>query len=93
MGILVTDGILPSGIPISNVYMSFSGSVMYVEPKREDTYHVRAICKAFKDSSTKPVNPDITFSVETQVTNIDSGVYSILYAQLKDMFPNSIDVL
>lgn len=94
MGILVNDGILPSGIPISNVYMAFSGSVVYVEPKyQNDLYTVRAFCKVFKDQDSKISQPDITFQVVNQVSDISTGVFTCLYTRLKEMFPNSTDVI
>jgi hypothetical protein len=93
MGILVSDGILPSGIPISNVYMSFSGSVVYVEPKSPDSnlYTVRAFCKVFKDQESKCSQPDITFAVINQMSDISVGVYQSLYENLKQNYPSSID--
>jgi hypothetical protein len=92
MGILVTDGILPSGIPVSNVYMSFSGSLVYVEPKNSnDLYIVRAACKVFKDQKSKSLQPDITFQVVNQVSAISVGVYTLLYENLKQIYPLSVD--
>jgi hypothetical protein len=93
MGVFVHDCVLPSGIPISNVYMSFSGSLVYVEPKNNDgMYFVRAFCKVFKDQ-TKSLDPDITFQVVTAVTDINLGAYNCLYGKLKEMFSNSEDVI
>jgi hypothetical protein len=92
MGIFVSEGVLPSGIPISNVYMSFSGSVVYVEPKDpNDTYVVRCFCKVFKDQESKAPQPDITFQVVNQVSDISVGVFQSLYENLKQMYPNSVD--
>jgi len=93
MGIFVSDGVLPSGIPISNVYMSFSGSLVYVEPKYQNyIYTVRAFCKVFKDQESKSTSqPDITFQVVNQVSDINVGVFACLYEKLKEMFPNNID--
>jgi hypothetical protein len=93
MGILVSDGILPSGIPISNVYMSFSGSLVYVEPKTPDSnlYTVRAFCKVFKDQESKCSQPDITFQVVNQVSDISVSVFQSLYETLKQIYPSSVD--
>lgn len=92
MGIFVSDGVLPSGIPISNVYMSFSGSLVYVEPRySNDLYTVRAFCKVFRDQDSKSSQPDITFQVANQVSDISVGVFTCLYEKLKEMFPNNID--
>jgi len=92
MGIFVSEGVLPSGIPISNVYMSFSGSMVYVEPKYQNyIYNVRAFCKVFKDQESKSSQPDITFQVVNYVSDINVGVFTVLYEKLKEMFPNNID--
>jgi len=93
MGIFVSEGVLPSGIPISNVYMSFSGSLVYVEPKYpvSNLYTIRAACKVFKDQESKSSKPDITFQVVNQVSDISVWVFQSLYEKLKEMFPNNID--
>jgi hypothetical protein len=92
MGIFVSEGVLPSGIPISNVYMSFSGSMVYVEPKYpNDLYTVRSTCKVFRDQESKSSQPDITFQVVNQVNDINVGAFTCLYEKLKEMFPNNID--
>ena len=93
MGIFVPEAVLPSGILISNVYMSFSGSLVYIEPKNvNDVYFVRAFCKVFKDQ-TKSLEPDITFQVITTATDINLGVYDYLYEKLKELFPGSVDMI
>jgi len=93
MGIFVSDGVLPSGIPISNVYMSFSGSLVYVEPRySNDLYTVRAFCKVFRDQDSKSSQPDITFQVANQVSDISVGVYTTLYTALKDLYPGAEDL-
>jgi hypothetical protein len=92
MGIFVSEGVLSSGIPISNVYMSFSGSVVYVEPKNSnDLYTVRAFCKVFRDQESKSSQPDITFQVVNQVNDINIGAFTCLYEKLNEIFPNSSD--
>jgi hypothetical protein len=92
MGIFVSEGVLPSGIPLRNVYMSFSGSVVYVEPKSpDDLYTVRAFCKVFKDQESKSPQPDITFQVVNQVIDISVGVFQSLYENLKQIYPSSVD--
>jgi|688.fasta_scaffold814555_2 hypothetical protein len=92
MGVFVSDGVLPSGIPISNVYMSFSGSMVYVEPKNpNDLYTVRAFCKVFKDQESKTSQPDITFQVVNQVSDISVSVFQSLYETLKQIYPDSVD--
>jgi hypothetical protein len=93
MGIFVSDGVLPSGIPISNVYMSFSGSIVYIEPKSPDNmYILRTTCRVFKDQ-TKTLNSDINFIISTSVSDVSTCVFKCLYEKLKTIFPNSEDVI
>jgi hypothetical protein len=91
MGILVTDGILPSGIPVSNVYMSFDSEIIYVSPKSEDgRYTIQAHYKVFKDA-TKELKPDIRLHIAIQVNDISVGVFQSLYENLKQFYPSSVD--
>jgi hypothetical protein len=95
MGIFVSEGVLPSGIPVSNVYMSFSGSIVYIEARNpSDMYIVRSFCKVFKDQESKLITqPDITFQVVVSVSNVNIGVFTCLYEKLKGMFPASENVI
>ena len=91
MGIIVPEATLPSGIKVSNVYMSFSGSMVYVEPKYpNDIYTVRSNYKVFKDE-TKQLDTNISIPFAIQVNDISVGVYISLYENLKQVYPSSID--
>lgn len=91
MGILVTDGILPSGIPVSNIYMSFDSEVIYVSPKNADgIYTITANYKVFKDDTKQP-NSDVRIPLAIQVNDISVGVYTSLYENLKQIYPDSVD--
>ena len=91
MGILVTDGILPSGIPVSNIYMSFDSEVIYVSPKNADgIYTIPANYKVFKDDTKQP-NSDVRIPLAIQVNDISVGVYTSLYENLKQIYPDSVD--
>ena len=91
MGILVSEGVLPSGIPISNVYMSFDTEVIYVSPRSADgRYSIHANYKVFKDD-TKQLNSDVRIPLAIQVNDISIGVYTSLYENLKQIYPESVD--
>ena len=91
MGILVNEGVLPSGIPVSNVYMSFGSEIVYVSPKSpDDLYTINTYYKVYKDDTKQPdTNIRIPFAI--QVNDISVGVYTSLYENLKQIYPDSVD--
>jgi hypothetical protein len=90
MGIFVPEAYLPMGITVSNVYMSFSGEVIYTVPMNGQ-YNVNTYYKVYKDESKQP-DTNIRIPISTQVSNINSrDVYTILYDELKQIYPSSID--
>jgi hypothetical protein len=91
MGILVADGVLPSGIPVSNVYMSFDSEVIYVSPRGADgKYTIQTNYKVFKDDTKQP-SSDIRVQLAIQVNDISVGVFQSLYENLKQIYPDSVD--
>ena len=91
MGILVPEAYLPMGITVSNVYMSFSGEVIYTVPANGQ-YRINTYYKVYKDESKKP-DTNIRIPISTQVSNIIArDVYTILYDELKAVYPGSTDV-
>ena len=92
MGILVREAILPSGVQVSDVYMSFSGEVIMINPKRNDTYVVHSWYKVFSDvSKSKQSDSRIQISVETDDINTYPAPV-ILYNALKQQYPGAVDV-
>jgi len=89
MGILVPEANLPMGITISNVYMSFSGEVIYTVPLNGQ-YRVNTYYKVYKDELKQP-DTNIRIPINVQVSDINQGVYSILYSELKTIYSNNID--
>jgi hypothetical protein len=90
MGIFVPEANLPMGITVSNVYMSFSGEVIYTVPANGQ-YRINTYYKVYKDETK---NPDTNIRVPIGVL-IDSiigrDVYTVLYDELKQIYPSSID--
>ena len=91
MGIIVPEAYLPMGITVSNVYMSFSGEVIYTIPT-SGQYRINTYYKVYKDDTKIP---DTNIRIPTGVI-IDSivgrDVYTILYENLKALYPGSTDV-
>lgn len=90
MGILVPECVLPSGIPISNVYMSFNSEVVYIGKGPDGSYVVQSHYKVYKDETKQP-DANIRIPLTVQVDDISVGVFTYLYENLKQLYPNSID--
>ena len=91
MGILVPEANLPMGITISNVYMSFSGEVIYTMPNQvSNIYTINTHYKVYKDETKQP-DTNIRIPLGIQVSDISVGVYTLLYENLKQIYPNSVD--
>jgi len=92
MGIIVPEATLPMGITLSNVYMSFSGEAIYVS-SGSGLYNINGIYKVFKDE-TKTPDTNIRIPISATINDIkDKDVYTILYTQLKTIYPGSQDVI
>jgi hypothetical protein len=89
MGIFVPEANLPMGITVSNVYMSFSGEVIYTVPLNGQ-YRINTYYKVYKDELKQP-DTNIRIPINVQVSDISVGVYSILYSELKTIYSNNID--
>jgi len=94
MGIFVPSATLPSGITVSNVYMSFTNEVLYVMQSTNNQYQMTSYCTVFSSrEAAKNGNPSsIRFNVTTKVSNVICG-YQALYNELKTRYPGSVDVI
>jgi hypothetical protein len=91
MGILVPEANLPMGITVSNVYMSFSGEVIYTIPNPTcNNYIINTSYKVYKDDTKQP-DTNIRIPLAIQVSNVSVGVYTSLYENLKQIYPDSVD--
>jgi len=89
MGILVPEATLPMGITISNVYMSFSGEVIYTCPTNGQ-YTINTSYKVYKDETKQP-DTNIKIPLTVHVSDISVGVYTSLYENLKQIYHDSVD--
>jgi hypothetical protein len=97
MGILVHSGFMQNGIHLSNVYVCLSDGVIQVVYKGtsglpRDLYEVRGFYKVLRDP-TKRTHVDIQEELCIKTENIERSVYEILYDGLKQLFPDSINML
>jgi len=88
MGIFVPSATLPAGIQLSNVYMSFSGEMVYTA-QMCGGWRINSFYKVFSDQQTKKSNIRIDATVLTH--KLDDP-YKILYTELKNQYPEAIDV-
>ena len=91
MGIFVTQGTLPGGVQVNNVYMSFTGEGVYVAQNGNSTWTISSsytvrISKSVESSS---IRVPITASAKSIITN----PYNILYQALQKQYPNSVAVI
>jgi hypothetical protein len=91
MGIIIIDGTLPSGVPISNVYASFSDEPVYTSQMGENAWRINSFYNIFNDSS-KSNGSNIRVNLATTTSNISDGSpYFFLYEALKIVYPNNVD--
>ena len=92
MGILVADGILPSKVHVSNVYMSFSGQIVFTfQNPSNNTWVVSSKYRVFSDE-TKVNGSDICIELSVETPNIsDASGYSLLYQKLKEQYQGAQD--
>ena len=92
MGIIIPEVILPSQIKISNVYVSFSDEIIYVFNNNNGSWRINSHYKFFSDQ-TKSNGTNIRIPIEIMTTNIEAGVYSMLYKKIKEIYPDSVDII
>lgn len=73
---------------MSNVYMSFTNEMVYTN-QMAGKWKINSFYKVFKEKSNKVAN--IRIDIATVTDKLDDP-YSILYAELKKIYPDSIEV-
>jgi hypothetical protein len=94
MGIIVPEAVLPSSnIAVSNVYMSFSGeAVETLKHPYTGDYVLRSYYRVFSNPSKQP-DTNIREPLMVPYSNLDQGVFTVLYTALKELYPGSEDSL
>ena len=95
MGIFVPTATLPSGITVSNVYMTFANEIVYImQMNASGSYQVTSYCNVFSDRKTarSGTPSNIRFNVTTKGSNVVCG-YQALYNELKTRYPDALDVI
>jgi hypothetical protein len=91
MGIFVTQGTLPGGVQVSNVYMSFTGEGVYVAQNGNSTWTISSsyTVRNSKSIESSSIRVPITASAKSIITN----PYNILYQALQKQYPNCVAVI
>jgi hypothetical protein len=94
MGIIVPEALLASSnIAVSNVYMSFSGeAVQTIKHPYTGGYVISSNYRVFSNPTKQP-STNIVEPLMVPYSNLDQGVFTVLYTALKDMYPGSEDSL
>ena len=93
MGILVPQATLPSGIVLSNVYMTFTGEVLYVTKLQTGMYLIRCFYRVYKDYASRSQQPNVRIEASVSVQDPNDNPFKMLYDALKAQYPGATDVL
>jgi hypothetical protein len=93
MGLLVNNGTLPGGIEVSNIYMTFSDFPVYIMPKGKGQYDIRGFYSVYPSESAPRTTRDTSIELTAPVTDVSGSLHSMLYAQLKSLYPDSTNML
>lgn len=107
MGILVPEATLPSGIKLSNVYMSFTGEAVFVSQVGTSpnatvgqnrfnpalTWQVSSHYKVYPSKPVRGKDSNIRVPFSAIVEVFDKSPYDFLYKALMDYYPSSKSVI
>jgi hypothetical protein len=93
MGLIVERGVLPDGVDIFNVYLSFNLECIFVTKDLTGEYVINTYYRVIPLDMTYKNKygwvPEIRVPFQVRTTNINQPLYDILYQNLKQVFPNS----
>lgn len=92
MGLYVNNGVLPGGVQVNNVYMTFSDFPVYIMPKGKGQYDIRGFYTVYPSETNRQIR-DTNIEFTATVTDVSAPLHSMLYAQLKVLYPDSINML
>ena len=96
MGIINNDPfIASSGAEKVGTYISFNSETLYLRKATVNTYTVNANYRIFWDKAAKDANKPFmelrTVSTQVAEADLSGSLYTLLYAELKKLYPNSTD--
>lgn len=93
MGLFVNNGTLPGGVTVNNVYMTFSDFPVYIMPKGKGQYDIHGFYSVYPDETSPRTVRDTSIEFVVPVTDVSASLHSMLYAQLKTLYPDSTNML
>lgn len=93
MGLLVNTAVLPDGIPVNNVYMSFRGENIHICSGGTNQWNINTHYRVFKDENKLNNTSDIRVPIQVIAKDITRPIYNMLYEQLKCIYPDSNIIL
>jgi hypothetical protein len=93
MGLSVNSGVLPNGIPVNNVYMTFRDENINLRKGGTNQWNINTHYKVYKDENKLNTMSDIRVPIQVITKDITRPVYTMLYEQLKCIYPDSNIIL
>jgi hypothetical protein len=93
MGLLVNTAVLPDGISVKNVYMSFRSENINITSGGTNQWNINTSYRVYKDENKFNNVFDIRIPIRVLTKDITRPVYDILYEQLKCIYPDSNIIL
>jgi hypothetical protein len=93
MGLLVNSATLPCGVTVNNIYMTFSDFPVYIMPKEKGQYEIRGFYTMYPSETSPRASRDTGVELAALVTDVSGSLHSMLYSQLKTLYPDSINML
>jgi hypothetical protein len=94
MGLLVHSGVLPNGIPIQNVYISFGQDCVRMAPmnNKKGWFCVNTTYSVYS-SPSKAKGTNMRFEIFVETQDPTKPIYDIVYDYIKSLYPNSENML
>lgn len=94
MGVLAT-GTLPSGVQLSNVYISFNDESIYVKPNPVNQTIEYTVCYKVWADPSKQGEPlcRVPFQVSVPIQEDTSRAFDVIYNHLKSIWDETADVI
>jgi hypothetical protein len=94
MGLLVHSGVLPNGIPIQNVYISFGQDCLRIAPiPRKSGWFCINTTYSIYSSPSKDKGTNMRFEIFVETQEPTKPIYDIVYNYLKSLYPDSENIL
>jgi hypothetical protein len=73
--------------------MTFSDFPVYIMPKGKGQYDIRGSYSIYPNETAQRTSRDMGIEMTIAVTDVSVSLHSMLYAQLKTLYPDSTNIL